>query len=229
VVVAIDGPAGSGKSTIAKRAAEALGFHYLDTGAMYRAIAVQARAQGVALDNAAALRAIAETDPIEFGYTDGDVLPSRVFIAGTEVTDAIRTPEIDVAVSPVSALREVREALVAQQRMLAEGAADEGIGYVVEGRDIGTVVFPDAAVKVFLTASAEERARRRAAQNLERGLEVDYEATLADIVRRDEYDSQRELSPLRPADDALIVDSTIMTIEYVTNLIVEQVEQVRSA
>jgi cytidylate kinase len=218
LIIAIDGPAGSGKSTIAKNIARELGFHYLDTGAMYRAIAVRARDLGVSYDDGQRLAEIANQDAIEFGFEKGDILPSRVFVAGKEVTDDIRTPEIDKAVSPVSANPSVREALVAQQRIL--GAAGD---YVVEGRDIGTVVFPDAEVKIFLTAGPEERARRRAAQNLERGIEADYETILRDIIARDEYDSNRDVSPLKAADDAIAVDSTMMTIDYVTNLIVDRV------
>ena len=216
MIVAIDGPAGSGKSTVAKKAAQILGFRYLDTGAMYRAIATRARDLGIDYGDAEGLQTIARRDGIEFGFDEGDVLPSRIFIAGIEVTQDIRTPQIDRAVSPVSACGLVREALVAQQRALAER-----YDFVVEGRDIGTVVFPDAAVKVFLTAGSQERARRRAAQNLERGLDADFDAVLDDIVRRDQYDSTRELSPLKPAEDAVIIDSTIMTIDYATNLVVE--------
>jgi len=215
VIIAIDGPAGSGKSTIAKNVACKLGFQYLDTGAMYRAVAVLAQRQGIEFDDGEALGALTQDAPIEFGFTEGDPLPSRVFIAGIEVTDEIRTPQIDRAVSPVSAQPSVRSALVGQQRILGTQG-----DYVVEGRDIGTVVFPDAEVKVFLTAGPQERARRRAAQNLERGLETDYETIFADIIRRDEYDSSRDVSPLKAADDAHEIDSTMMTIEYVTDRIV---------
>jgi len=220
VIVAIDGPAGSGKSTIAKNVAQLLGFRYLDTGAMYRAVAVRARDLGVAFDDGEGLEQIANQDAIEFGFNEGEPLPSRVFIAGQEVTRDIRCPEIDKAVSPVSAHRAVREALVDRQRDM--GTAGD---FVVEGRDIGTVVFPNAAVKVFLTAGAEERARRRAAQNLERDMDTNYERILADIIKRDEYDSTRALSPLTPAEDATQVDSTMMTIDYVTGLIVDLVER----
>ena len=151
MIVAIDGPSGAGKSTVAKAAAKRLGFSCLDTGAMYRAIAWKALADGVSFDDAEALGAIARDNEIEFGHVEGDPVPRRVFISGTEVTDAIRTSEIDRAVGPVAAVPAVREALVAQQQRI--GRAGD---YVVEGRDIGTVVFPEAPVKVFLTASAEE-------------------------------------------------------------------------
>ena len=218
MIVAIDGPAGSGKSTIAKNTAHELGFRYLDTGAMYRAIAARALELGVSFDDCAALTRIAQSDTIEFGFTENEPLPSRVLIAGEDVTERIRTPEVDRAVSPISAHRPVREALLVRQRQMAQHT-----DYVVEGRDIGTVVFPDAPVKVFLTASPQERARRRAAQNLERGLPHTYDEILADITARDAYDSTRETSPLVAADDAVILDSTMMTIEYVTERIAELV------
>lgn len=211
MIVAIDGPSGAGKSTVAKAAAKRLGFSCLDTGAMYRAIAWKALADGVSFDDAEALGAIAHDNEIEFGHVEGDPVPRRVFISGTEVTDAIRTSEIDRAVGPVAAVPAVREALVAQQQRI--GRAGD---YVVEGRDIGTVVFPDAELKVFMTASAEERARRRVRQNDQRGIgSVDFDEVLADIIARDEVDSARETSPLRPADDALMLDSTSLPIDEV--------------
>ena len=209
MIVAIDGPSGAGKSTVAKAVAKELGFSCLDTGAMYRAIAWRALQDGVALDDESALGAIARTYDIAFGHVEGDPVPRRVFIGDDEVTDAIRTAEIDRAVSPVSAAPAVREALLDQQRRIGN-AGD----YVVEGRDIGTVVFPDAAVKVFLTASNEERAHRRVRQNVDRGVgSIDYAEVLADLVRRDEADSTRAAAPLRAADDAVQLDSTGRYIE----------------
>ncbi|MDR2716058.1 MAG: (d)CMP kinase, partial [Coriobacteriaceae bacterium] len=162
MIIAIDGPSGAGKSTVAKAVAKKLGFSCLDTGAMYRAVAWQAVQDGIGLDDNEALGALALAKDIAFGHTAGDPIPKRVFIGGIEVTDAIRTAAIDKAVSPVSAAPAVREALVAQQQRIGE-AGD----YVVEGRDIGTVVFPDAALKVFLTATDEERAHRRVRQNVD--------------------------------------------------------------
>ena len=215
MIVAIDGPAGSGKSTIAQKTASKLGFRYLDTGAMYRAIAVRARQLAIGFDEGEKLGRIARDEVVEFGYADDEPLPSRVFIGGEEVTEAIRSPEIDRAVSPVSAHPSVRQALVRRQRDM--GAHGD---FVVEGRDIGTVVFPDADVKVFLTARPEERARRRTAQNLERGIPCSFDDVLDDIERRDEYDSTRQASPLVQADDAIILDTTMMTIEYVVDRIV---------
>lgn len=212
MIIAIDGPSGAGKSTVAKAVAKKLDFDCLDTGAMYRAVAWMAQSRAVALDDAAALEAIACSCPIAFGRSGGK---QTVFIDGTEVTDAIRTAEIDRAVSPVSACPEVREALVDQQRRIGR----EG-NYVVEGRDIGTVVFPDAEVKVFLTASPEERAHRRVRQNVDRGIgSIDYETVLADIIRRDDVDSNRATSPLRAAEDAVSIDSTSAYIEDVINQI----------
>ena len=180
MIIAIDGPSGAGKSTVAKAVAKRLGFSCLDTGAMYRAIAWRALEDGVALDDEDGLGRIARTCEISFGHVEGDPLPKRVFIDGVEVTDAIRTARIDKAVSPTSAAPSVRTALVDQQRRIGAGG-----DFVVEGRDIGTVVFPDAAVKVFLTASDEERAHRRVRQNVDRGIgSIDYEEVLADLRLR---------------------------------------------
>lgn len=215
MIIAIDGPSGAGKSTVAKAVAKKLGFSCLDTGAMYRAIAWKALDAGVALDDAKGLEDIALTCDIEFAHEGGDPIPRRVFIAGTEVTSAIRTAEIDKAVTPVSATPEVRAALLVQQRRI--GLAGD---YVIEGRDIGTVVFPEAEVKVFLTASDEERARRRVGQNKERGIgSVDFDEVLADLQRRDKADSTRATAPLRPADDATMLDSTDYTFDEVVEKI----------
>lgn len=215
MIIAIDGPSGAGKSSVAKAVAKKLGFSCLDTGAMYRAVAWQALQNGTALDDAEALGAIARGYDIEFGHVEGEPVPKRVFIGGAEVTEAIRTAEIDRAVSPVSAVPAVREALVEQQRRIGRAG-----NYVVEGRDIGTVVFPEAETKVFLTASNEERARRRVLQNAERGVgSTDYEEVLADLIRRDEADSSRAASPLRAAEDASRIDSTAYSMEEVIDMI----------
>ncbi len=215
MIVAIDGPSGAGKSTVAKAVAKELGFSCLDTGAMYRAIAWQALQNGVSLDDEAALGEIARTYDIAFGHVEGDPVPKRVFIGDAEVTDAIRTAEIDRAVSPTSAAPSVRAALLDQQRRIGNAG-----NYVVEGRDIGTVVFPDAAVKVFLTASDEERAHRRVRQNVDRGIgSIDYEEVLADLRRRDAADSSRATAPLRAAEDAVQIDSTSHYIEEVIDQI----------
>ncbi len=215
MIVAIDGPSGAGKSSVSKLVATELGFSCLDTGAMYRSIAWQATHDDVPLDDAEALGRIARTYAIEFAHEPGNPSPVGVSIGGADVTLDIRTAEIDRAVTPVSAVPAVREALVAQQQRI--GRAGD---YVVEGRDIGTVVFPDAEVKVFLTASDEARARRRLLQNEQRGVGLtDFEAVLADIIRRDERDSSRAASPLRAAADAVVIDSSDMTIEEVVEAI----------
>lgn len=215
MIIAIDGPSGAGKSTVAKAVANKLGFSCLDTGAMYRAVAWQALQNGVGLEDSDALGEIARNYEIEFGVVPGEVLPKTVSIGGVDVTSAIRTAEIDKAVSPVSAEPRVREALVGQQQRIGLSG-----NYVVEGRDIGTVVFPDAEVKVFLTASDEERAHRRVRQNADRGVgSIDFDEVLADIRRRDEYDSSRAMSPLKPAEDAIHIDSTSSYIEDVIDTI----------
>jgi len=222
MIIAIDGPAGSGKSTVAKLVARELGFAYLDTGAMYRAVGWRALELGLELTDEAAVARIAQTEAIEFGYEPGEPLPSKVMIGGRDVTRQIRTPEADKAVTPTSALPAVREALTAQQRVIGRSADT-----VMEGRDIGTVVFPDAELKVFLTASPEERAARRVKQNVEKGLgaadpaATDYRAILADIVRRDEADSTRATAPLKPAADSVALDTTGLAIDEVTARIVE--------
>lgn len=215
MIIAIDGPAGSGKSTVAKRVAKELVFRYLDTGAMYRAVTFYALASGVRPTDVQGLARIAQRDTIEFAHEPGNPFPTRVLIAGEDVTAGIRTPSVDDAVSAVSSFRAVRNAMVEQQRHTAAGH-----DIVVEGRDIGTVVFPDAALKVFLTATPEERSRRRAAQQSASGILVDPLGVHEAIVRRDELDSTREHSPLVPAPDAVIVDTTGMGIDEVVARIV---------
>jgi len=232
LIIAIDGPAGSGKSTIAKLVARRLGFAYLDTGAMYRAVAWLSLDKGIdvsdplSADSVEAILAIARSEPISFGYQAGEPLPSQVFIGGRDVTVEIRTAEVDRAVSSVSAIAEVRAALVVQQRRF--GSENDT---VMEGRDIGTVVFPEAELKVFLTASAEERAQRRTIQNAERkGTsfdEAEYASVLADIQRRDRYDSTRAVSPLAAANDSVILDSTGLCITEVVSRVVELAEERR--
>ena len=178
---------------------------------MYRSIAWQALQDGVSLEDGEALGRIADMHEIGFSHEPGDPLPRRVSISGVDVTDAIRTAEIDRSVSAVAAAPAVRQALVAQQQRIGRAG-----NYVVEGRDIGTAVFPEAELKVFLTASAAERAHRRVAQNERRGVgSTDYAEVLADIERRDAIDSSRDTSPLKPAPDAVQMDSTGRTIEQV--------------
>lgn len=225
MIVAIDGPAGSGKSTIARRLAAEAGLTYLDTGAMYRSLALLATRRGLGLLDEGPLVELASSCPVWFGRVpDGS---QTVFIAGEDVTSAIRTPEVDAAVSAVSSLAGVREVMVARQRELA-GSDD----VVAEGRDVGTVVFPDADVKVFLTATPEARARRRAAQNVERGIsrgtQEEYEAILASIIARDEADSTREVAPLACAEDAVRIDSSDMGADEVLAAVLQLVDRARS-
>lgn len=221
MIVAIDGPSGAGKSSVAKAVASVLGFSCLDTGAMYRAIAWKALQNGIDLQDEAALTSLASSSEITFGHNPGDPMPRQVYIDGEDITDAIRTAEIDKAVSPVSATAGVRKALVAQQQRIGSQG-----NYVVEGRDIGTAVFPNAAVKIFLTASSEERAHRRVRQNADRGVgSINYEEVLADIKRRDEVDSTRAASPLKLADDAIMLESTQLHIEDVIGMICDYARQ----
>lgn len=224
MIIAIDGPAGSGKSTVAKALATRLGFRYLDTGAMYRSVAVEALSRGVSLDDEAGVASIASAQKIAFDHAPGSALPTLVNIGERDVTEEIRTPEADRAVSPVAKMARVREAMVAQQREIARGHDS-----VVEGRDIGTVVFPDAELKVFLTAGAQERARRRGAEQRAKGHDVSDEYVLADIRRRDEVDSTREHSPLTRAADAVEVDTTGLTIEQVVDKVAQLARERREA
>lgn len=221
MIVAIDGPSGSGKSSVAREVARRCGLTYLDTGAMYRSVALACLERGVDPEDAPSVAEVARTARVEF-VSEGD--GQRVLLDGRDVTAQIRTPEVELAVSPVSANPEVRETMVALQRACAASG-----DVVAEGRDIGTVVFPSAEVKVFLSASPEARARRRAVQrrggNLATGddVVVDAEverAILADLVRRDEYDSSREASPLRAAEDAVAIDSSELGFNEVVERIV---------
>jgi len=209
IVVAIDGPAGAGKSTVTRQLAARLGYQLLDTGALYRSVALLARRRGVGWDDEPGLAALAADLDVSFRM-DGQV--NRVQLGGEDVTEAIRTPEISSGASQVSALPAVRAALLELQRRLAGKG-----GVVAEGRDVGTVVFPGAEAKFFLTASAEERARRRCDELRAKGMEVDYAATLEEIRIRDERDSNRAVAPLVAAPDAVLVDSTGITVEEVVD------------
>ena len=204
-VVAIDGPAGSGKSTVARAVASRLGIAYLDTGAMYRSVAFAAIQRGVDPTDGEALAKLASGLDIQLG--------DRVVVDGVDATAPIRSPEVTAVVSAVSAHPPVRAEMVHRQR---RWAAEHG-GGVAEGRDIGTVVFPDADVKVFLTATEDERARRR--QRDDRAPDVS--AVAADLARRDALDSTRAKSPLRPADDAVVIDTTGRTVDDVVDQVVE--------
>lgn len=215
MIIAIDGPSGSGKSTIAGEVAARLGFSCLDTGAMFRAIALKALRNRIPLDDDEQLGALAKETSISFQYSYGDPYPSGVLMDGRDVTTNIRTFEVDNAVTPVCQQPSVRDELLYQQRAI--GRAGD---YVIDGRGIGTVVFPDAEVKVYLDASPKERAKRRVEQNAMRGTgSQDFDIVLADIQRRDFEDMNRGYAPLRQADDALYLDSTNMSMEEVIEFI----------
>ena len=219
-IVAIDGPAGAGKSTVARRVAEALGFLLLDTGALYRTVAVAAKRASLAFDDAANVGVLARDLAAEGAITvaqDGTA-GMRVFLRGEDVSTEIRTPDMAMGASTVSAHPVVREALLALQRQ----AGTEG-GVVLEGRDIGTVVFPDAEVKFFLTARPEVRARRRFDELPAKGQSVTFEETLEDVLRRDAQDTQRAVAPLRQADDAVLVESSPLDIDGVVERMVARV------
>jgi cytidylate kinase len=205
-VVTIDGPSGAGKTTVSKRLAEAAGMIRLDTGAMYRAVALAARSKGIPWDDPARLGGVARELALSFRTVAG---APRVFLSEEDVSDAIRSPEISMGASAVSVHGPVREALVAKQREMAR----EG-GVVLEGRDTGTVVFPDAEAKFFLDAVAAVRARRRYLENTPPGGQS-FEEVLRDVLRRDVQDSTREISPLRVADGAVYIDTTTMTVDEV--------------
>ena len=228
MIVAIDGPAGSGKSTVAHAIADRCGFTYLDTGAMYRCVTLACLRRGTDLDDEQAVTDVARGITIEFLPREGG---QTVLLDGADVTSDIRTPEVDRNVSQVSAIADVRSAMVQLQR--AVGMRGDT---VAEGRDIGTVVFPNAEVKVFLTADASARAHRRAVQRQGGDAAVDdtvqtdaakEEAILADLKRRDAYDSTRKEAPLRPADDAHHIDSSNMGVDEVVAQIMDLIDAAR--
>ena len=208
-VVAIDGPSGTGKSTVARRLALLLGAAYLDTGAMYRAVTLAALRAGVDVRDPATVAALLPGMSLRIGT---DPRHQTVLLDGEEVGTEIRSSAVTLAVSPVSAVPAVRARLVAQQRRIVDEAIDRVGGIVVEGRDIGTVVTPDAGLKVYLTAAASTRARRRTDQDSAAGRKSTVDATLADVRRRDTYDSSRAASPLRRAHDAVELDTTELDV-----------------
>jgi cytidylate kinase len=206
-IITIDGPAGSGKSTISRLLAKKINFLYLDTGAMYRAVALAANREGISLGNGERLGDLCRT--LDLYFETGEDTP-RLFLNYEDISMAIRSPEIDIAASTVSAVKEVREAMTDLQRKMARGG-----NIVAEGRDMGTVVFPGAQHKFFLTASADERAERRFKERLLRGESVSSASVSAELKKRDHQDETRALAPLKPAEDAIIVDSTGLSIELV--------------
>lgn len=215
-VIAIDGPAGAGKSTVARALAHRLGLFLLDTGAIYRSLALLARERSIEWTDEGGLAQLAETLPIRFVSTEG---AQRVVLDGRDVSDAIRTPQISDGASRVSALPKVRAALLQLQRTIAARG-----GCVVEGRDIGTVVLPWAPVKFFLTATPEERARRRCAELQERGQAADLASTLAEIQERDFRDQSRDTAPLRAAPDAIVLDTSDLALDEVVTTMERRVK-----
>ncbi|MFO7291336.1 MAG: (d)CMP kinase [Bacillota bacterium] len=209
LTIAIDGPAGAGKSTVARRVAEEMGLLYVDTGAMYRAITWKALQSGIDLSDEQGVAGIARETEIELN-------PPEVRVDGIRVTEAIRSPEVTQHVSKVAKMAEVRRVLVEKQRRLARDG-----GVVMDGRDIGTHVLPDADVKVFLTASLEERVRRRHLEMIRRGFSSDPDRLYQEIKQRDEMDENRSHSPLRPAADAVIMDTTGRSIDEVVSMILD--------
>ncbi len=208
LVIAIDGPAASGKSTLGYHLARHLDYLYLDTGALYRAVTLAALRRGIPIEDEARITALAEALPIEVLPADGTERQYTVLMEGEDVTGALRTPEVDRAVSPVSAYPGVRAALTRRMREIARRG-----GVVMVGRDIGTVVLPDADLKLYLIASLDARAQRRFLDRLAQGKEVSLEEVRADLARRDALDSSRKAAPLRPAEDAIIFDNTMLTID----------------
>lgn len=217
VIVAIDGPSGAGKSTLTKLLAKRLGYINIDTGAMFRSVALMAKRQGIQSDDDDALARLSSTLEITFCRKEEGC---RVLVNGEDVSAAIRTEEIGLLTSRISARKPVRQALLEMQRRMGEKG-----GVILEGRDIGTVVFPDAEVKFFLSATAEERGRRRYLELFERGEEVTLEETIAKVIRRDRQDEEREHAPLKMADDAIAIDSTTLSIEEVLEVMEETVRK----
>lgn len=212
--IAIDGPSASGKSTIAKRLAKALGYVHIDTGAMYRCVAYLAIKSNIDLSDEESLGKMAETMDIELS-ADG-----RVFLNQEDVTEAIRNEDISVGASKVSIYANVRRAMVKRQQKMAEAR-----GFIVDGRDIGTVVLPDAELKIFQTASAASRAERRYKENLQKGIQSDFELLKSEIEQRDFQDTHRKESPLKKADDAIEIDTSEMTVEQVVSKILSLIEE----
>lgn len=209
LIIAIDGPSGAGKSTLSKTLASQLDYLNIDTGAMYRSVALLAQRQGINLHDSAALQKLCTDLSIDFVHENG---LQKVLANGVDVSEQIRTPEISLLTTQVAASPTVREAMLRMQREMGEGG-----GVILEGRDIGTVVFPYADVKFFLSATAEARGQRRYEELLSKGIAVDLQQTIAEVAARDAADTARTLAPLMQADDAVLVDSTQLSIDEVLN------------
>ena len=215
-IVAIDGPAGVGKGTIANLVAEKFGFLNVDTGAMYRSVTLAMLRQNIGIEEEKIEKLLAEIT-IELKEENGEEV---VLLNGEDVSEAIRTKEVNAFISGVSALRIVRNKMLEIQRKIAQGQE-----VVMEGRDIGSTVFPNADVKIYLDATVEERANRRLRQNKEKGIEMSYEEVLESVKKRDLIDSTREVSPLRKADDAILIDCTELSLEQLSNKVYEIIEE----
>jgi len=216
-IITIDGPAASGKSTTARRVAARMGWLYLDTGAMYRALALKALRDGIDLNDCRAIAEMALDTDIRLEQSSGG---ARIFLNGKEVTDEIRTPEVDAAVGPVCEVPEVRESMVALQREMGRNG-----GVVAEGRDMGTVVFPGAELKFYMQASIEARARRRQLDFMRQGRRVNVDQLKQEIEKRDFRDSTRHHSPLKQADDAELIDTSEMTVDEQVERIIQRIQE----
>lgn len=217
ISIAIDGPAGAGKSSLARAAAKKLGYIYVDTGALYRTLGLKfLRTETNTADMESVEKLLASTKA-ELKFVDGE---QHVFLDGEDVTELIRTPEVSMMASKVSAISQVRAYLLEMQRSLAVNN-----NVLMDGRDIGTVVLPNATVKIFLTASAEERANRRYKELIEKGTDVTFDEVLADIEKRDYADSHREIAPLKPAEDSRIVDTTGLVLEQSLELLLKTINE----
>ena len=217
LIIAIDGPSAAGKSTLAKRLAKDLGFTYLDTGAMYRALALKVLSEGIDIGNDAALPELIDRTEIDLAETGGKL---KVLLDGEDVSEKIRTPEVSQMASKTSALKVVRHWMLVLQRALGQRG-----NVVAEGRDIGTVVFPDAEVKIYLDASVQERARRRVEELRKAGRQVSLDETLREMGERDKRDSERDLAPLRKANDAIAIDSTSLDAETLARRVMQEIHK----